>query len=408
MFGLRLKTASCLRISFWARLGAVSVFFFATATDGLCQDSQGSEKGVDLLLRDFRPVPRLKVKQTNLTHAKFPVIDVHNHFGFRLRGDKQKLADFVEVMDRNKIAICISLDCRLGEEDDHLNFLADYKNRFAAFVHIDFQGTGKSDQPKTWACNQQGFVRDCVEKLKVARVKGCVGVKFFKQFGLGYKNADGSLIKIDDERFDPIWRTCGELMMPVIIHTADPAAFFLPTDETNERWEELYRHPDWSFYGDQFPTRDELLAARNRVIERHPETKFIGAHLANNSEDLEQVARWLERYPNLVVEPASRINELGRQPYTSREFILKYQDRILFGTDGPWPELRLSYYWRFMETFDENFPYSEKDPQPQGLWRIHGIGLPDDVLRKIYHENALKLIPDLREKFASGKQQPTP
>ena len=183
------------------------------------------------------------------------------------------------------------------------------------------------------------------------------------------------------------------------MHVADPVAFFQPIDANNERWEELSRHPDWSFHGDQFPSRDELLAARNRVISRHPKTTFIGAHFANNSEDLATVAKWLDQYPNLVVEFASRINELGRQPYTARKFFIKYQDRILFGTDGPWPELRLSYYWRFLETYDEYFPYSEKSPQPQGMWRIYGIGLPDDVLKKVYRENAMRIVPGLRNVF---------
>lgn len=361
----------------------------------------------EMSIRDFRPEPALRVKQTDLQQAKFPVIDVHTHFGFRLRGDSERLLEFVKAMDQHNIALCVSLDCRLGEEEDHLQFFKKNQcaNRFATFVHIDFQGKGAPDQPKTWACNQPGFVRECVERLKMARTKGCIGVKFFKQFGLGYRDSAGDLIRIDDERFDPIWKTCGELKMPVIIHTADPAAFFQPTDKFNERWEELFRHPDWSFHGDAFPSRDELLSARNRVIQRHPDTTFIGAHMANNSEDLEQVARWLDTYPNLIVEPASRINELGRQPYTAQRFFLKYQDRILFGTDGPWPEKRLTYYWRFMETLDENFPYSEKEPAPQGLWRIHGIGLPDEVLKKIYHENALRWIPGLKAAYEQALDQ---
>ena len=183
------------------------------------------------------------------------------------------------------------------------------------------------------------------------------------------------------------------------MHTSDPAAFFKPIDANNERWEELSRHPDWSFYGDKFPARQELLEARNRVIKRHPKTTFIGAHFASSSEDLATLSKWMDEYPNLVVEFASRINELGRQPYTARKFFIKYQDRILFGTDGPWPELRLSYYWRFLETYDENFPYSEKSPAPQGMWRIYGIGLPDEVLKKIYHENALRIIPGIEEAF---------
>ena len=216
---------------------------------------------------------------------------------------------------------------------------------------------------------------------------------------------DGTLLKIDDPRFDPIWKTCGELGLPVIIHTSDPAAFFQPIDHKNERWEELSRHPDWSFFGDQFPAREELLAARNRVIKRHPGTTFIGAHFANSSEDLGTLSKWLNEYPNLVVEFASRINELGRQPYTARKFFIKYQDRILFGTDGPWSELRLSYYWRFLETYDEYFPYSETKPQPQGMWRIYGIGLPDDVLKKIYHENAIRIIPGINDSFLRATQE---
>ena len=368
--------------------------------NGVCM-GQDSDPERDLSVRDFRPIPMLKVAATDLQQAKFPVIDCHTHFGFRLKGSREQLAEYVEAMDRHNIAICVSLDCKLGEEEDHINFLNrnGYQNRFATFVHIDFRGDGAADQPESWACNQSGFVRECVEKLKVAKEKGCIGVKFFKQFGLGYRQADGTLIKIDDKRFDPIWEVCGKLEMPVIIHTADPAAFFLPTNEKNERWEELSRHPDWSFYGEEFPSRDELFDARNRVIERHPDTLFIGAHMANNSEDLQQVGQWLERYPNLVVEPASRINELGRQPYTARKFFIRFQDRILFGTDGPWPEKRLTYYWRFMETFDENFPYSEKEPPPQGLWRIDGIQLPDEVLEKIYHKNALRILPGLQKAF---------
>ncbi len=189
------------------------------------------------------------------------------------------------------------------------------------------------------------------------------------------------------------------------MHTGDPAAFFLPIDATNERYEELTRHPDWSFYGKDFPSRESLLAARNRVIARHPDTTFIGAHVAGNSENLAEVSRWLEDLPNLYVEFASRIAELGRQPYSAREFMIKYQDRMMFGTDGPWPELRLTYYWRFLETRDEYFPYSEKTPPPQGLWNIYGIELPDAVLQKIYFENAIRLYPEASEKYERACRQ---
>ena len=232
-----------------------------------------------------------------------------------------------------------------------------------------------------------------------ASAEGVSGLKVFKQFGLEYKNPDGSLIKIDDPRWDPIWQACGDAGIPVIIHTSDPAAFFEPIDAKNERYEELMRHPDWSFYGDQFPSRMELLNARNNVIARHPNTQFIGAHIANHAEDLSVVAKWLDEYPNLWIEPASRISELGRQPFTAREFLVRYANRLLFGTDGPWPEQRLRLYWQFFETHDEYIAYSEKSPPPQGFWNIYGVDLPDDVLRKMYYENASKLIPGVAERL---------
>lgn len=352
--------------------------------------------GRPLALQEFRPVPMLKAKQTRLTQSKFSVVDVHSHFGYRFKGSEEKLDDFVKLMDRNNIAKCVSLDGTLGDRFvEHKAFLAKYPGRFAIFANIDWMGDGKKDEPATWDCHRPDFSRRIVKALNEAHAHGACGLKIFKRLGLSYKNPDGTLIAIDDPRWDPIWSACGQLGIPVIIHTADPAAFFLPVDKQNERWEELSRHPDWSFHGPQFPTREQLLAARNRVIARHPNTNFIGAHVANNAEDLQAVSNWLAKYPNLYVEFASRISELGRQPYTSREFFLRHADRILFGTDGPWPEERLHLYWRFLETFDENFPYSEKPFPPQGLWNIHGIGLPDNVLKKVYSENARRIIPGL-------------
>ena len=354
-------------------------------------------KPTDIRISDFHPKSTLRVKQTLLKHAKFPVIDVHNHFFFRYKGQRERLAEYVRLMDENNMAVSVSLDAVLGNETDHLKYLGEEnRNRLVSFVHIDFQGDGKSDEPATWASSQAGFVRTCVEQLKVAQAHGILGLKFFKMFGLRFKNADGSLIKIDDPRWDPIWQTCGQLNLPIIIHVADPIAFFDPIDANNERIEELGRHPDWSFQGDQFPSREELLAARNRVIAKHPGTTFIGAHVANNGEDLARVGQWLDQYPNLVIEFASRINELGRQPYSSRDFFIKYQDRILFGTDGPWETERMRLYWRFLETRDEYFPYSDTQPPPQGFWRIYGIHLPDEVLEKVYFRNAIRIMPRLK------------
>ena len=383
-------------------LAVLMLVVFGLAGSGvlLAQD-----ENADISISDFRPQSSLKnTRFTDLQSAKFPAIDIHSHFGLRIRGSQEKLDEFVETMNRQNIAVCVSLDAKLGATvTEHIQFLhRKHKDRFAVFVHIDFQGDGKTDEPATWDCHREDFARRTARQLEAAKEQGVCGVKFFKQFGLGYKNPNGSLIKVDDPRWNPIWEACGRLGLPVIIHTGDPAAFFKPIDKFNERYEELSRHPDWSFHGDAFPSREALLDARNRVIAAYPKTMFIGAHMAGNSEDLKQVGEWLDRYPNLMVEPASRIGELGRQPFTARDFLIKYQYRVLFGTDGPWPEQRLTYYWRFFETHDEYFPYSEKLPPPQGLWNIYGVNLPQDVLRKLYFENAIRLIPSLKEKHERG------
>lgn len=413
VFFLRLDVRSCfrtvasrvfLRIAGrpWLALALLVAFqgFQGSAATGQEPQLDGAS-GRELLLRNFRPVPTLKVSEHLLKQAKFPVVDMHTHFLHRLKHSPDQLNHFVALMNRHNIAVCVSLDGRLGETfDEHRKYLwTRYRDRFLIFVNVDWIGSGDRDKPETWDCQQAGFARRVAKQLAAAKEQGASGLKLFKQFGLGYQNPDGSLLRIDDQRWDPIWKACGLLGFPILIHTADPIAFFDPIDASNERWEELSRHPEWSFPKDKFPSRQQLLSARNRIIARHPKTIFIGAHMANSSEDLALVAKWLDRYPNLYVEPASRIGELGRQPYTARKFFLKYADRILFGTDGPWPEERLTYYWRFLETWDEHFPYSEKPFPPQGFWRIYGLGLPPQVLKKIYHENAVRLIPGLQQRL---------
>ncbi|XZE56387.1 amidohydrolase family protein [Planctomycetaceae bacterium SH139] len=358
-------------------------------------------EGRELLLRNFRPVPQLVVPRTKLDGARFPVVDVHTHMLFRQRHNRQTLEDFVDLMDRHDVAVCVSMDGRLGAGlREHLDFLwAEHRERFVVFAHLDWVGEGDPEQPATWACNRPGWAERTAAALVDAKEAGISGLKVFKRLGLEYRDASGKLIPVDAPLLDPIWRACGELGLPVLIHTADPTAFFQPLGPENERWEELSRHPDWHFYGGDLPSRDELLAARNRMISRHPKTNFIGAHMASSADNLGQLAEWLEALPNLYVDPASRISELGRQPYTAREFLIKYADRVLFGTDGPWPEVRVDHYWRFFQTRDENFPYSEKPFPPQGFWRIHGVDLPDAVLRKIYADNAARIVPGVAQRL---------
>ena len=239
-----------------------------------------------------------------------------------------------------------------------------------------------------------------------AHAAGARGLKLTKTLGLYLREqvTSGPLVAVDDSRFDPMWETCAALNLPVAIHVSDPEAFFLPIDRFNERYEELHAHPDWSFHGPEFPTHVELLAARDRVLARHPRTAFIGLHVGHWAENLSAVGETLDRFPNLHVEIGARIGELGRQPRAARRFFEAYQDRILFGTDAiPSPEgdatpqqifgdALYEIYYRFLETDDEHFDYAPAPVPPQGRWRISGLALPESILRKVYLENAERLL----------------
>ena len=239
---------------------------------------------------------------------------------------------------------------------------------------------------------------------------GARGVKIFKALGLRYGNPEGTLLAVDDPRLDALFEKAGELGMPVSIHTGDPIAFWNSPDETNERFDELQAHPGWSYFGKDVPGWETLFSSYERLIARHPKTTFIGVHFGNAPELPERVAAMLEKYPNLFIDTAARVPELGRKAEVVRAIFLRFPDRILFGTDlgvGEAPgDLMLgstgalppnqadidrffSATWRFFETSDRAFPH----PTPiQGRWTIDGLGLPPEVLRKIYSENAAKLL----------------
>jgi len=258
-----------------------------------------------------------------------------------------------------------------------------------------------------------GFGERMAMELERKVEAGACGLKIFKELGLCHRDGDDHLIPVDDPRLDPLWAKAGELDIPVLIHTADPVAFFQPLDEHNERWEELERHPDWHFGGPEFPDHDTLLAQRNRVVERHPNTVFIGAHLGNYPENLAYVDACLDCYPNFYVDTSARIGEIGRHPVEeARAFFLKHQDRVLFGTDlvlgwdgfesGEARQERVAKskrtydaHWRFFETAERQIEYPGFPIQ--GRWKVDAIGLPDEVLEKLYVENARRLIPGLQE-----------
>jgi len=359
-----------------------------------------------LALEDFEPKSMLVVPEHPTPRAKYPVIDVHTHVSFifpkrRAAGSPEMAKALAAVdaitgwMDTLNIRTMISLTGGFGDVLKHnvKDLQERHKGRFFNCVEPAYDRIREPNFPQWQA-----------DEISRGKQAGAVGVKVLKTLGLYLREngKTGPLVKVDDPRFDPMWDAAGQLNLPVFIHTSDPDAFFTPIDRFNERWEELGHHPDWSFYGKDYPSKAELLAARNRVFARHPKTTFVGLHVANHSENLDEVSTWLDDLPNLHVETAARLGELGRQPRRARAFFEKYQDRIMFGTDAapseagtPQQDLKpamYQIYFRWLETLDEYFDYAPSIRPPQGRWRIYGIGLPDAILKKVYHDNAARLL----------------
>ncbi|HEY6546554.1 MAG TPA: amidohydrolase family protein, partial [Vicinamibacteria bacterium] len=244
------------------------------------------------------------------------------------------------------------------------------------------------------------------DAIEAAARAGARGLKILKTLGLFLREriSEGPLVKVDDRRFDPMWEACAAHHLPVFIHVSDPEAFFRPVDCRNERWDELGHHPDWSFHGRDFPSHAELMAARDRVFARHPNVHFVGLHVGHDAENLAFVGETLDRFPNLTVELGARIGELGRQPRVARRFFDRYQDRIHFGTDAVPPPEGEKYpqqvfkdelyeiYYRFLETEDDYFDYAPAPVPPQGRWKIYGLGLPEAILKKVYLDNAARVL----------------
>jgi predicted TIM-barrel fold metal-dependent hydrolase len=357
-----------------------------------------------LSLAEYEPKSMLQVRETHVECARFPVIDIHTHItvstkskdGVELVPERQYLGtpeELLAVMDRKNIRSMVNLtggyDAGLAEAVTKYDRA--FRDRFYTFTEPSYSQFLNPDYPKLQA-----------RAIEQAHRNGARGLKILKTLGLYLRSnvTSGTLVKIDDPRFDPMWDACGQLNMPVAIHVSDPIAFFTPTDRFNERYEELSNHPDWSFHGHDFPSNAELIEARNRVIARHPKTRFIVLHVGNYAENLGNVAENMDRFENMNVDIAARIGELGRQPRTSRAFFDKYQDRILFGTDATphgdeYPQQVFNdklyeIYYRFLETDDEYFDYAPANVPPQGRWRIYGVNLPESILRKVYNGNAAR------------------
>jgi predicted TIM-barrel fold metal-dependent hydrolase len=271
------------------------------------------------------------------------------------------------------------------------HYVKRYPGRFAALTMSDFAQWGDPVLLK-----DDGFPDRCIEHLEEDLERGASGLKVTKELGLFFRDREGSMLRVDDERLFPIWRRAGELKVPVLIHVSDPAAFFRPIDAANEHYLTLREFPAWSFHGSHF-SKAELLEQRNRMIGLHLETTFLLPHVANHPEDLASVGRLLDTHGNVIIDFSARIDELGRQPYTARDFFIKYQDRILFGLDMPVSPEAYRCYFRLLETRDEYFDYPDYIGRfgVYTRWKLYGLDLPDEVLRKIYHENAERFIPGI-------------
>ncbi|HUO28775.1 MAG TPA: amidohydrolase family protein [Bryobacteraceae bacterium] len=361
-------------------------------------------KSASLALEDFEPKSMLVVPEHPVPRAKFPVVDVHTHIssvfpkqrtGALMPKAFAQLDAIVAWMDRLNIRTMVNLTGGYaGLLKQNVRDLQEhYKGRFFTCV-----------EPAYDRIREPGYPQWQADEVARGKQAGAIGVKVLKTLGLYLREniTSGPLVKVDDPRFDPMWEAAGQLKMPVFMHVSDPDAFFTPVDRFNERWEELGNHTDWSFYGKDYPPKAAILAARNRVIARHPQTTFVGLHVANHPENLDEVSRWLDDLPNLRVETAARLAELGRQPRRARAFFEKYQDRIMFGTDAspkqagtPQQDVKPAMYqayFRWLETLDEYFDYAPSKTPPQGRWRIYGIGLPDEILKKVYCNNAAHLL----------------
>ena len=340
-----------------------------------------------MLLQDFRPRSQLVLPATRVDQPRFPVIDAHNHLGEPFGGGwiDRPLAELQAALAAAGVAGLVDLDGGWGEAvlDEHLRRLAPAAGQFRVFGGVAWE---------QWPALGAAFPAYAVERLRAQKERGAFGLKIWKPFGLQVRDQHGELVRVDDARLDPLWRAAGELGMPVLIHVADPAAFFEPVDAEKERWEELGTHPEWAFTSPPYPPFLEILAAFRRLVRRHPGTTFIGAHVGCYSENLAFVAAMLDESPNYFIDTSARIGELGRQPYTARRFMLKYADRILFGLDAGAhvPGYRLNY--RFFETEDEYFNHSTSALPSQGRWHVCDLNLPEAVLKKLYYDNAARLL----------------
>ncbi|MDZ4698848.1 MAG: amidohydrolase family protein [Rhodothermales bacterium] len=336
----------------------------------------------DMSFEEYEPRSTLVVPEHPVTRAKFPFIDIHAHQNRASEMNAGQAGELIEAMDALNMAVMVNLSGGSGDRLKHAiaNLEGRHPGRFAHFANINFDAIDDPDFGVKAAAQLEADVR-----------AGARGLKIFKNLGMFVKYANGERVKTDDPRLDPIWAKCGELGIPVLIHVGEPAPFYEPQDQFNERWLELKEFPNRKRPPEEFPTWEVQMAEQHNVFRKHPGTTFINAHLGWMGNDLDRLGRLMDELPNMVTELGAVIAELGRQPRHAREFLIKYQDRVLMGKDS-WAPEEYHVYFRVFETADEYFPYYRKR---HAFWSMYGLDLPDETLRHIYYKNALRIVPGL-------------
>lgn len=330
---------------------------------------------------EYDPPSSLVVPENPVTRAKYPFVDIHNH---QWEMPTQDLDALVADMDALNMGVMVNLSGRGRGEEGFLegsltNVRLHHPERFLVFTNISFD---EIDEP--------GWGKRTARQVELDVAKGADGLKIYKSLGLRVKDASGDRVPVDDPRIAPVWDKCGELGVPVLIHSADPKQFWEPWDKNNERWLELKQKPERK-QDPSYVTFEQVLAEQHNVFAKHPKTQFINAHMGWLGGDLKRLGKLLDRYPNVMVEIGAVLAELGRQPRFARAFMERYQDRVLFGKDA-WAPEEYYVYFRVLETADEYFDYYRKR---HAYWKMYGLDLPDEVLRKLYYKNALRLFPQL-------------
>lgn len=330
---------------------------------------------------DYRPESTLVAEEHLVPRAKFPAVDFHGHPGNIV--NPEALAELVAAMDELNVGVMIAANNVSGEslvQAVEAIAASPWPDRVRVMTGIDFRDVGP------------GWAERAVAQLEADKAAGAVAIgEISKSLGLRYRKADGSRLAIDDPDLDPVWEAAGRLGLPVFIHTADPSEFFEPFDNTNERWLELALFPNRRYPQDEFPSFEQLVEERDNLFRRHPNTIFVTAHLGWHAADLGRLGRLMDELPNVYAEIGAVLYDIGRQPRGAHDFFVRYQDRLLFGKDSFQPN-EYPYYWRVLETEDDHFDYYR---DYHAYWKLYGIGLPDEVLRKLYFENAVRIMPGL-------------